>query len=324
MVPTKDTNSKNPTVEDEVDAERNNATSGADRKPVAWSELFAQHESSLASHLYTLDMVKFHVAAESEAFRTVSLMLERTRQLMEDFKVIQRDFAYAFVFSLQLPHTTTEKILLGTYTRNLPGKSSINGDHAKSENASTASSRGASEPLKSQDPSRKSTPSFFFDSKPTPVPKPEQTKKGKKRSWREDEEVESENVEDTAGSTQKRKRTNGFVPGQDEDVKAIMPVSMETEDISDEVARRLKIREERRKNRNKAPEKRKRESMNSNASRLSLEDTTRPKKKVKSGGGDAKEGGVGSKPEKDKRRKRHSSGPDSEDNRAKKVKNGDR
>ncbi|KAJ9244494.1 hypothetical protein DTO169E5_1712 [Paecilomyces variotii] len=315
MVPTKDTSSKNPTVEDEMDAESNNATSGADRKPVAWSEIFAQHESSLASHLYTLDMVKFHVAADSQAFRTVSLMLERTRQLMEDFKVIQRDF---------LPHTTTEKILLGTYTKDLPGKSSVHGDRAKSENASTASSRGASEPFKSQDPSRKSTPSFFFDSKPTPVSKPEQTKKGKKRSWRDDEEVESENVEDTAGSTQKRKRTNGFVPGHDEDVKTIMPVSMETEDISDEVARRLKIREERRKNRNKPPEKRKRESMNSNASRLSLEDTTRPKKKVKSSGVDAREGGVGSKPEKDKRRKRHSSGPDSEDNRAKKVKKGDR
>ncbi|KAL1849730.1 DNA-directed DNA polymerase delta [Paecilomyces lecythidis] len=316
MVPTKDTHSKKPTVEDEVDAEGNSAASGADRKPVAWSEIFAQHESNLTSHSHILDMVKFHVAAESDAFRTVSLMLDRTRELMEELKVMQRDF---------LPHSSTEKILLGAYTKDLPRRPSVHNDRAKPTNASTSSSRGASESLKSQDPSRRSTPSFFFDSKPTPVSKPEQTKKGKKRSRRDEDEIDTENMEDTSSSAQKRKRTNGLVPGHDEDIKAIIPVSMETEDISDEVARRLKIREERRKNRNNnKAEKRKRESMNSNASRGSPEAPARPKKKAKSSGEDSKEVDAEHKAEKDKRKKRRSSGPDSADNKAKKVKNGDR
>lgn len=55
-------------------------------------QIFAQHESNLTSHSRILDMVKFHVAAESDAFRTVSLMLSRTRELMEELKVMQRDF----------------------------------------------------------------------------------------------------------------------------------------------------------------------------------------------------------------------------------------
>lgn len=78
---------------------------------------------------------------------------------------------------------------------------------------------------------------------------------------------------------QKRKRVE--IPGNDEDLRNTTPVSAETEDISEEVQRRLLIKEEQRKKRNAMPEKRKRDrdSLLSNDGILSLGDAARPKKK---------------------------------------------
>jgi hypothetical protein len=61
-----------------------------------------------------------------------------------------------------------------------------------------------------------------------------------------------------------------------------MPVSLETEDISDEVQRRLKIKEEQRRKRDAKPEKRKRDrdSLASNASTSSLA-SSKPRKRYK-------------------------------------------
>lgn len=56
------------------------------------------------------------------------------------------------------------------------------------------------------------------------------------------------------------------MPGEDDDVRNVTPVSMGTEDISEEVNRRLKIKEERRKKNDYVSEKRKRESITSNES----------------------------------------------------------
>ncbi|ODM19500.1 hypothetical protein SI65_04484 [Aspergillus cristatus] len=79
--------------------------------------------------------------------------------------------------------------------------------------------------------------------------------------------------------SQKRKRVE--IPGTDEDLRNTTPVSAETEDISEEVQRRLEIKEEQRKRRNAKPEKRKRDrdSLLSNDGISSLGDTARPKKK---------------------------------------------
>ncbi|RDW79232.1 uncharacterized protein DSM5745_06084 [Aspergillus mulundensis] len=83
----------------------------------------------------------------------------------------------------------------------------------------------------------------------------------------------------------KRKRVDMIIPGADEDVRNVMPVSLETEDISDEVQRRLKIKEEQRRKRDAKPEKRKRDrdSLASNASTSSLA-SSKPRKKFKSTG----------------------------------------
>ncbi|PKY05854.1 hypothetical protein P168DRAFT_280727 [Aspergillus campestris IBT 28561] len=77
----------------------------------------------------------------------------------------------------------------------------------------------------------------------------------------------------------KRKRLDVAVPGGDEDVRNVMPVSAETEDISEEVQRRLAIKDEKRKKRDSQLEKRKRESLASNGSTSSVGATTKPKKR---------------------------------------------
>ncbi|KAL4971492.1 hypothetical protein BDW66DRAFT_163647 [Aspergillus desertorum] len=82
----------------------------------------------------------------------------------------------------------------------------------------------------------------------------------------------------------KRKRVDMAIPGANQDVRDVMPVSLETEDISDEVQRRLKIKEEQRRRRVAKPEKRKRDrdSLASNASTSSLA-SAKPRKRFKLG-----------------------------------------
>ncbi|EAW14511.1 uncharacterized protein ACLA_075500 [Aspergillus clavatus NRRL 1] len=86
--------------------------------------------------------------------------------------------------------------------------------------------------------------------------------------------------------SQKRKRREMVIAGSEIDVRDVMPVSMETEDISEEVQRRLKIKEERRKKRDARaekgdakPEKRKRDSLASNGSASSAGGASRPRRK---------------------------------------------
>jgi hypothetical protein len=78
----------------------------------------------------------------------------------------------------------------------------------------------------------------------------------------------------------KRKRTKDTLPGGDEDVESIIPISMPTEDISEEVERRLKLREERRRKRNSRPEKRRWDGVDS-SDFIQLYETTRKIKKQK-------------------------------------------
>lgn len=79
----------------------------------------------------------------------------------------------------------------------------------------------------------------------------------------------------------KRKRLDLAIAGAEQEVADVMPVALETEDISEEVQRRLKIKEERRKKRDAKPEKRKRDSLASNgsASASSPGGVSRPRKK---------------------------------------------
>jgi len=116
------------------------------------------------------------------------------------------------------------------------------------------------------------------DSTTTPSGSNPQLRKKRARSGDSNENgAESSRLQDSR--SQKRKRVE--IPGNDEDLRNTTPVSAETEDISEEVQRRLEIKAEQRKRRDAKPEKRKRDrdSLVSNDGILSLGDMARPKKK---------------------------------------------
>lgn len=114
----------------------------------------------------------------------------------------------------------------------------------------------------SQSDASESTPVYSSDDK---LPKPARKRR---RPVPDAFNSETEIAEPKLARTSipKRKRTGRSIPGDDEDVRNVTPVSMETEDISEEVDRRLRLKEERHRKKDAKPEKRKRESMASNES----------------------------------------------------------
>lgn len=83
--------------------------------------------------------------------------------------------------------------------------------------------------------------------------------------------------------SQKRKRLGSILSGNNDDMRSVTPVSMETEDISEEVQRRLEIKEEQRKKRGSGTSekrKRNRDSLASNDSTSSsFGGASRPRKR---------------------------------------------
>lgn len=106
-----------------------------------------------------------------------------------------------------------------------------------------------------------------------------QLKGMKKRPRMESDTASPEPETQIVDSASKRKRGDRILPSGDDDVRDAMPVSMETEDISEEVNRRLKIKEERRKKKDSKSEKRKRESLTSNESASPRERQVKPRAK---------------------------------------------
>lgn len=88
----------------------------------------------------------------------------------------------------------------------------------------------------------------------------------KKRSWDSDlsEAQLSVDHRSTQSSSRKRPRTRTITPGANDAVEDFVPVALQKDDISEEVERRLKLKEERRKKSSAEPEKkRKRDSTSS-------------------------------------------------------------
>lgn len=81
----------------------------------------------------------------------------------------------------------------------------------------------------------------------------------------------------------KRKRDTGSYSGGDEDNHNPSGAT-ETEDISEEVQRRLELREQRRRRKGTTSEKRKHDSLHSNGS-VSPDTTRHPKKRARAGRG---------------------------------------
>ncbi|THC99950.1 hypothetical protein EYZ11_000529 [Aspergillus tanneri] len=131
----------------------------------------------------------------------------------------------------------------------------------------------------SDSPSATATSSCRMGEAPAPV-----RPKRRKRVLVESNEAASRYDDDMSSAemlrAHKQKRLDVSLPGGDEDVRNVTPVSMETEDISAEVQRRLKLKEEQRKKRHSKPEKRKRGSLTSNGS-TSPGNVSKPRKKAK-------------------------------------------
>ena len=106
---------------------------------------------------------------------------------------------------------------------------------------------------------------------------------GNKRARAENEATNMTTDSAQENSSQKRKRLRSILSSNNEDMRGVTPVSIETEDISEEVQRRLEIKEEQRKKRGTSTSekrKRNRDSLASNDSTSSsFGGASRPKKR---------------------------------------------
>jgi hypothetical protein len=134
---------------------------------------------------------------------------------------------------------------------------------------------------KKQERDAESSPSFIFDTRPTPIFLPQHPKNGKKRS-RENEAIDMQDPKAiVAPSGGERKKVKGLdrSGGSPTPITTFRPL-VEGEDISEEVESRLKAKEERRRKRQgKRERKRKRDSANSNAEASETVGITPPRNK---------------------------------------------
>ncbi|KAJ5812941.1 hypothetical protein N7447_009964 [Penicillium robsamsonii] len=206
----------NPTVEDEVDANANQkANSNSNDTPIPWSEIFSRHEAVLCSHLEILSMVKEQIAPEVNGFQTVSSMMNKTVQAMNQLKVARK--------------------------------------HMMSKTAT---------------PSTSSNPTQSTDTEAN-------TRKKRRRVSRDNETARPEPTDEMRAP--KRHHDSSSQPTTEQDGE-FTSTSLGTEDISAEVQRRLRIKEEqRRKKENPKADKRKRDSLVSNDGESPI--ASRPRKK---------------------------------------------
>ncbi|KAE8400894.1 hypothetical protein BDV37DRAFT_256333 [Aspergillus pseudonomiae] len=182
-------------------------------------------------------------ASNGDALQMVAGMIEKTNRLMTQFRVVKKHL-------ISKPGKFGESSEKPTATPN------------EYRTTSTSSSRDSSKRRRSH------------------------SKERRKRSRMETDSMEVENEStDTmpvgAVQYQKRKRLDTVMLADDEDVRNVTPVALETEDISEEVQRRLEIKEEQRRKRSSKPEKRKRDSMASTGSTSSPNGISKPNKKTK-------------------------------------------
>ncbi|KAL3467776.1 hypothetical protein BJX64DRAFT_247441 [Aspergillus heterothallicus] len=241
----------NPTVEETRD-ETDTSTS-YDAAPselgVSWPELCTQHESVLSSHIRTLQALqgRLQTLSDREGVKLISSMLGRTSKLCVQFEAVRKHI---------VPR--------------------IHGGVSTSSHTSRTSTGDAY--------------SSWSSSKQEDLTASKRRKRARRSNDHEMEpEVREQLLQGAIVQPQrsKRKRLDLVIPGDNEDVRNAIPVALETEDISDEVQRRLEIKEEQRRRRETEakPEKRKRErgSLTSNGSVSSLSLGMKPRKKFKLG-----------------------------------------
>ncbi|KAJ5611059.1 hypothetical protein N7510_007778 [Penicillium lagena] len=241
----------NPTVEDDRH-EPPEARDSSNRAPMAWAELFSRHETMLSSHLELLNSVKEHMTGDGNGSRTVSSMVQKTVQAMNQLKLVRKKMG---------SHKTT---LDDDHSTAASQTSSMNGAHRSHTHTPTPYSTDAVNTARRK---RSRNEKEGGNETETDFGTPPTDK--------------NQTYEDADPRAPKRKRSSySAVSGADDDPRDATETSLETEDISAEVQRRLRIKEEQRRKRerdNARPEKRKRTSGASNGS--VSPDRSRPKRK---------------------------------------------
>ncbi|KAJ5722342.1 hypothetical protein N7488_000377 [Penicillium malachiteum] len=206
---------------------------------VPWSEVFSRHDTVLSSHLSLLNEVKSQLAADSDTFRAVSSMVNKTVQSMNQSKILRK---------AMMNHKTdtfhTEK------SSSSPSNPSASSQKNRTE-SNPSQSQSQSQP-QSSEPTRRKRPRTDKDTPP----------RDSQNTFSEDPIA--------AHRSSKRRRDNPDEPPQDyaQPPQQEYPGEWETEDISEEVQRRLRIKEEiRRKKESSRVQKRKRDSLQSNEGR---------------------------------------------------------
>ncbi|KAF9892474.1 hypothetical protein FE257_001583 [Aspergillus nanangensis] len=247
----------NPSVEDartSSDTENDHAPKKKHRTQMPWPE----HEKVIASHLEMLHIVMNDVPNGGEAFNLASNMVETTNKLMAQFNLLKKQLALS-----KLPDS-----LFGTGAVNNsePGTETVR--EAKNIWGTLNTPKGPSHSMPGR-PSRRRGHS---------------NERNKRTRQDQDYATTESTSTDFANSelqrSHKRKRLAVSTPAADVDVRHVTPVSIDTEDISQEVQRRLEIKEERRRKRDSNPkqEKRKRESAGSEGA-ASFDTLSKPRKR---------------------------------------------
>ncbi|KAJ6164879.1 hypothetical protein N7470_003551 [Penicillium chermesinum] len=219
---------------------------------IPYSQVFSRHEFLLSSHLEMLGAVKNQLPHDGEASRTVASMVSKTIQSMNQFKIVRKQMMHSM--SRTCPNVFRAMFSSPRFNNLAPEKSA-------------------------------DAPSNPFSANPTPAtPQSSDAEKAQKKRPRLEREAENAtqptNRELQTGDTRASKRSRSIIahpnppqqyPPQQYPPQPKLPeytqrsTSPETEDISQEVQRRLRIQEERRRKKESGrSDKRKRESMGSN------------------------------------------------------------
>ncbi|KAJ5585035.1 uncharacterized protein N7459_004835 [Penicillium hispanicum] len=260
----------------------------ANGSPIPWAEIFSRHETVLSSHLEMLDVVKGHIPPDDEAYRTVSTMVNKSIQAMNQFKVTRKYMVRSSepidYLSGQLANIVRLWLQMNKKEPGTTPFASASKMHTRLSPApqSTDTQSNARRKRARIDRDKENTASEF------------------------EQRSEADRLDDAPAS--KRQRDTASYSGLDEEPQTTSTGSGETEDISAEVQRRLRIKEERRrKKEHTQPEKRKRESLLSNES-VSPGASRPQKKRVRTGDDMKKDGEPVSGTEPDQRMKRPKKG----------------
>ncbi|KAJ5648178.1 hypothetical protein N7490_004550 [Penicillium lividum] len=227
--------------------------SAANGSQLPWAEIFSRHETVLSSHLHMLKEVKGHVS-DDDAYQTVSSMLDKTMQAINQLKIV-RDST--------LNKQTPQNPFQSTSTESRKNAA----ETTTSQSTDTEPNASRKRPRTDNEKKSKASTNTNNDSR---------SSKRKRDIPLQQHSVNSHwsqnNTEEPNASTDQTDESHTFKRKRDMPSFQQPPVetqwtqddqdSNETEDISAEVQRRLRIKDEmRRKKESSQSNKRKRESI---------------------------------------------------------------